>query len=132
MTLFESKCVSMTMDDKSSEVRIVARGGGEKDIGCAVDGLIASTEILLARNVSFSVIWDLRKSPPPDVSSTVRLIGWAIGKKEALTKLTTKMGVLVPEGAVSTVVGQVLQTFAGATPTFVSGDEQSVEAFVVQ
>jgi len=121
----------MTIDDKSSEVRIVAHGGGEKDVGCAIDGLIASTEILLDRNTSFSVIWDLRKSPPPDVSSTVRLIGWGLGKKEALTKLTTKMGVLVPEGAVSRVVGQVLQTFAGTTPTLVSGNERAVEAFVV-
>jgi len=129
-TLYSSKCVTMTRDN-ASLVRIVAHGGAEADINCAIDGLMESTNILLDKDKSFKVVWDLRESPTPGLASTARLVAWGLGKKGQLNKLTEKMGVIVPDGAVAGVAGKVLEAFSGSVPTMVSKNVSEVERYVM-
>ena len=129
-TLYSSKCVTMTRD-KASLVRIVAHGGAESDINCAIDGLMKSTDILLNNDQSFKVVWDLRDSPTPGLASTARLVAWGLQKKGELNKLTQKMGVIVPDGPVASVAGKVLEAFSGSVPTLVSQNASEVEGYVM-
>lgn len=127
--LFHSKCVDMTMDEKTSLVRITAHAGDDTSASCAVDGIMASADILLKRGKQFAVVWDLRESPVPDFASTARLAAWGVSHKRDLEALTSKMGVVVPGGPVSSVAAGMLAMFS-AVPTKVGVDLGEVEDFV--
>jgi len=120
----------MTINEKR-QVRIVATRGLEADADCAIDGIMKSTDQLLQRDGAFSVLWDLRNSPTPGVASALRMVAWGLKHKAQLEARTTKMGVVVPKGALAAVVGSVLEDFSGSVNTLVSGEESEVEAFVI-
>lgn len=120
------------MDDRTRHVHIVAHSGPDATVGCAIDGIMASTDKLLQETEPFLVTWDLRNSPLPGPISTARLIAWASTRKRPLTQLTRKMGVLVPRGPLVGVVGSILNAFSGSTSTLVSSDEAEVSGFMTK
>ena len=70
-------------------------------------------------------MWDLRDSPTPGFRDTMRLAKWGLSKKAELERLTTKMGVIVPNGPVASVAGGLLATFSGV-PTVVLANAEEV------
>jgi hypothetical protein len=129
--LYQSKCVDMTLDEKTSLVKITAHKGDGLDAsaGCAIAGIMESADVLLTRGRDYKIIWDLRDSPLPDFANTARLAAWGILHKSHLESLTTKMGVIVPHGPVASVAAGMLASFSGV-PTKVSSNAAEVEAFV--
>lgn len=125
--LYSSRCVDVAMDEKASRVTIVARKGDDVDARCAIDGIMAATDALLARGKEYSVVWDLRDSPTPGLRDTMRLARWGLANKPELERLTVKMGVIVPDGAVASVAGGLLGAFS-AVDTVISSDADEVEA----
>jgi hypothetical protein len=129
--LYQSKCVDMTLKEKTSLVRITAHGRDSLDAsaGCAISGIIESAGTLLKRGQEYKVIWDLRDSPLPGFANTARLAAWGISHKAELESLTTKMGVIVPQGPVASVAAGVLAAFSGV-PTKVGSNAAEIENFV--
>jgi hypothetical protein len=125
--LYSSKCVRVTMDERTSRVTITAHSGNDGDASCAISGIIQATDVLLGRGQQYSVVWDLRDSPTPGVRDTMRLAAWGVSRKANLERLTTKMGIVMREGAVASVVGSLLGAFSGV-PTVMAADLDEVEA----
>ena len=123
--LYKSKCVGMCLDEKTSKVTITAYKGEDVDASCAITGIIESTNGLLEKGKEYSVVWDLRDSPTPGIGDTMRLATWGLSKKAELERLTTKMGVIVPDGPVASVAGGLLGAFSNV-PTIVSADADEV------
>lgn len=96
--LYSSKCVRVTMDERTSRVTITAHRGDDGDASCAISGIIQATDALLGRGQQYSVVWDLRDSPTPGFRDTMRLAAWGVSRKANLERLTTKMGVVMREG----------------------------------
>ena len=101
-------------------IRSVQSYGAFVDIG-------AATDALLARGNEYSVVWDLRDSPTPGLRDTMRLARWGLANKAELERLTVKMGVIVPDGAVASIAGGLLGAFS-AVDTVISSDADEVEA----
>ena len=127
--LCKSKCVNMLIDERTGRVTIIAHRGDDVDAGCAITGIMESTNALLARGKEYSVVWDLRDSPVPGFRDTMRLAKWGLSKKSQLERLTTKMGVIMPDGPVASVAGGLLATFSGV-PTVISSDPDEVDRLV--
>jgi hypothetical protein len=129
--LYHSKCVDMTLDEKTYLVKITAHRGDNLDTsaGCAITGIIESADVLLKRGQEYKVIWDLRDSPLPGFANTARLAAWGISHKAELESLTTKMGVIVPQGPVASVAAGMLAAFSGV-PTKVGSNAAEIEDFL--
>lgn len=127
--LYRSRCVGMHLDEKTSKVTITAYNGDDVDAGCAITGIMTSTEALLAKGRPYSVVWDLRNSPVPSIGETMRLAAWGMSKKKDLEHLTKRMGIVVPNGPVASVAGGLLASFS-AVPTVVSTSADEVHRFV--
>jgi hypothetical protein len=119
----------MHLDEKTSKVTITAYNGDDVDAGCAITGIMTSTEALLAKGRPYSVVWDLRNSPVPSIGETMRLAAWGMSKKKDLEHLTKRMGIVVPNGPVASVAGGLLASFS-AVPTVVSTSADEVHRFV--
>lgn len=119
----------MHLDEKTSRVTITAYNGDDVDASCAITGIMASTEALIAKERPYSVVWDLRDSPVPNIGETMRLAAWGLSKKSELERLTKKMGVIVPHGTVASVAGGLLASFS-AVPMVVSTRAEEVYRFV--
>ena len=126
--LYRSKCVDVLMDEKASKVTITAHGGDGVDASCAISGIMQSAEALLRRGKAYSVVWDLRDSPTPNLRETMRLAAWGLSKKTELEHLTTKMGVIVSDGPAASVAGGLLATFSGV-PVVISASAEEVHRY---
>ena len=127
--LYRSKCVSVHMNEQTSVVTITAYDGEDVDAGCAITGIMQSTDALIAKGKPFSTKWDLSRCPPPTMSDTMRLATWGLSNKAALERLTTKMGVILPNGPVASIAGGLMASFA-AVPTVVSTNAEEVHRFM--
>jgi hypothetical protein len=127
--LYRSKCVSVHMDQQTSMVTITAYDGEDVDAGCAITGIMQSTDALIATGMPFSTKWDLRQCPPPTMSDTMRLATWGLSNKVALERLTTRMGVILPNGPVASIAGGLMASFSGV-PTVVSTNAEEVHRFM--
>ena len=128
--LYRSKCVDVCIDERTSKVTIVARGGNDADASCAITGIMQATDALLHRDAKYMVVWDLRDSPTPGMQATMRLATWGLSNRAKLERLTTKMGVIVNEGPVASVAGGLLGAFS-RVPTMVSPDADRVHEYVM-
>ena len=50
--LYSSKCVRVTMDERTSRVTITAHRGDDGDASCAISGIIQATDALLGRGAA--------------------------------------------------------------------------------
>ena len=127
--MYRSKCVSVHMDEQTSMVTITAYNGEDVDAGCAITGIMQSTDALIAKGKPFSTMWDLRACPAPTMSDTMRLATWGLSNKAKLEALTKKMGVILPNGPVASIAGGLMASFA-AVPTVVSTNAEEVHRFM--
>lgn len=127
--LYRSKCVGVHVDEKTSMVTITAYDGEDVDAGCAITGIMQSTDALIAKGRPFSTMWDLRQCPAPTMGDTMRLATWGMANKTELTALTTKMGVIMPNGPVASIAGGLMASFSGV-PTVVSTNAEEVHRFM--
>ena len=127
--MYRSKCVSVHMDEQTSMVTITAYNGEDVDAGCAITGIMQSTDALIAKGKPFSTMWDLRACPTPTMSDTMRLTTWGLSNKAKLEALTKKMGVILPNGPVASIAGGLMASFA-AVPTVVSTNAEEVHRFM--
>jgi len=124
--LYASKCVDVQLDDRSGRVTITAHRGNEAGASCAISGIMAAADALLARGNEYSVVWDLTGSPTPGFRDVMRLSAWGMRNKPELERLTTRMGIVMREGAVASIAGALLGAFSGV-PTVIAADASEVE-----
>ena len=120
VSLYEGRCVNVVMDEKMRQLTITARAGSDVDAGCAIDGIIKATDALLSGGREYSVVWNLHDAPTPRYRDVMRLASWGMRNKAELERLTSKMEIVMREGAVASIAGALLSMYARVPTTIVS------------
>lgn len=118
---FENELVRAFFNE--SLYSIVALSGEPLDDE-TVSSVLSLTERVLALDVHFRTLWDLRLVAVPPLSVVVRCIRWAWQHKRALDNLNDKMLILAsPNALLLRMINMVLKSFGPRCPTSVTADE---------
>jgi hypothetical protein len=128
--LYASSCARVTLSQDLT-LHIAAQEGAVSVSEEDVTAVLAATENLMAQNLEFQTLWDLRACPVPSVTVVARCVRWALKHKPLLDRLNRRLAVVVPAGrALAALVATVLTTFGPTCDVHVSSNQVDAARFM--